>query len=61
LLLALLHNVISKGSYLLSLHRFHPLLKIVVAAQWKQSGELDKIVAMYKSIHAEILERLNWR
>lgn len=26
---------------------------------WKQNGELDKIVVMYKSIYAEILERLN--
>jgi len=26
--------------------------------EWKQDGELTKIVAMYKSIYAEILKRL---
>lgn len=26
---------------------------------WKQDGELDKMVIMYKSIYAEMLKRLN--
>jgi len=42
----------------------HDLIILYMQAhtdQWNQSGELDKIVAMYKSIHAEILARLNRR